>query len=390
MSENKRYYWIKLKETFMTSDAVDFLMSQPDGANYVVLYQMLCLKTINTGGKLERHIGEVIIPYDEAKIQRDTKYFNIDTVRVALTLYKSLGLIYADNNGTLCLTDHENLVGSETNWKEIKQKQRAKKLPVLNDGKRLNSNTLLLPTGERQIVDEKRYGGNGMKAFDLAGYCCEMCGANTGLVIHHANEYSNDIDDLYILCTTCHGIVHSESTPSDWLHHTRGGQAGGQVGGQDGGHVHLNVHPDIDIRDRDKSIEKDKEIEKEDTPLKGGMGGNEKDEKKTSKKTDYGKEEFEKDLSVLSKPMADSVVEWLKYKKQRREAYKPVSIKKFITQVKGYAEQYGEEAVMTVISDSIANGYMGVAFASIKGKKPNGGSGSRTANYDYSDTEGAL
>jgi predicted phage replisome organizer len=276
MSEKKRYYWIKLKESFMTSDAVDFLMSQPDGANYVVLYQMLCLKTINTGGKLERHIGEVIIPYDEAKIQRDTKYFNIDTVRVALTLYKSLGLIYVDNDGALCLTDHENLVGSETNWKEIKQKQRAKKLPVLNDGKRLNSNTLLLPTGERQIVDEKRYGGNGMKAFDLAGYCCEMCGANTGLVIHHANEYSNDIDDLYILCTTCHGIVHSESTPSDWLHHTRSGQAGGQVGGQDGGHVHLNVHPDIDIRDRDKSIEKDIEIEKEDTPLKGGTGGRKK------------------------------------------------------------------------------------------------------------------
>lgn len=137
-------------------------------------------------------------------------------------------------------------------------------------------------------------------------------------------------------------------------------------------------------------IDKEEDIDKEDTPLKGGLGGNEKDEKKPSKKTDYGKEEFEKDLSVLSKPMADSVVEWLKYKKQRREAYKPVSIKKFITQVKGYAEQYGDEAVMTVISDSIANGYMGVAFASIKGKKPNGGSGSRTANYDYSDTEGAL
>lgn len=137
-------------------------------------------------------------------------------------------------------------------------------------------------------------------------------------------------------------------------------------------------------------IDKEEDIDKEDTPLKGGLGGNEKDEKKPSKKTDYGKEEFEKDLSVLSKPMADSVVEWLKYKKQRREAYKPVSIKKFITQVKGYAEQYGEEAVMTVISDSIANGYMGVAFASIKGKKTNGGSGNRTANYDYSDTEGAL
>ena len=125
MATGKRYYWIKLKESFMTSDAVDFLMGQPDGANYVVLYQMLCLKTINTGGKLERHIGEVIIPYDEAKIQRDTKWFSIDTVRVALNLYKALGLVYLDRDGVLALTDHENLVGSETDWADKRRRQRA-------------------------------------------------------------------------------------------------------------------------------------------------------------------------------------------------------------------------------------------------------------------------
>lgn len=116
MATGKRYYWIKLKDTFMTSDAVDFLMSQPDGANYVVLYQMLCLKTINTEGRLERQIGEVLIPYDEAKIQRDTKWFSIDTVRVALKLYQALGLIYTDCDGKLVLTDFKNLVGSETDW----------------------------------------------------------------------------------------------------------------------------------------------------------------------------------------------------------------------------------------------------------------------------------
>lgn len=123
MATGKRYYWIKLKESFMTSDAVDFLMGQKDGANYVVLYQMLCLKTINTGGKLERHIGEVIIPYDEAKIQRDTKWFSIDTVRVALELYKSLELIYVDRNGTLSLANYDNLVGSETDWALQKRRQ---------------------------------------------------------------------------------------------------------------------------------------------------------------------------------------------------------------------------------------------------------------------------
>ena len=124
MATGKRYYWIKLKESFMTSDAVDFLMGQKDGANYVVLYQMLCLKTINTGGKLERHIGEIIIPYDVEKIQRDTKWFTVDTVRVALNLYKALGLIYIDQNGALALANYDNLVGSETDWASQKRRQK--------------------------------------------------------------------------------------------------------------------------------------------------------------------------------------------------------------------------------------------------------------------------
>ena len=112
MAERK-YYWIKLKKDFMNSDAVDFLMSQKNGAEYVVLYQMLCLMTVKTNGKLERQLNEVIIPYDAEKIQRDTKYFNIDTVRNALQLYIHLGLIYKDDNGCLSIADYENLVGSE-------------------------------------------------------------------------------------------------------------------------------------------------------------------------------------------------------------------------------------------------------------------------------------
>ena len=123
MATGKRYFWIKLKSTFMTSDAVDYLMGQPEGANYVVLYQMLCLKTINTDGRLERHIGEIIIPYDEAKIQRDCKWFSVDTIRVALNLYKALGLIYADQNGVLCLAGYDDLVGSETDWAAKKRRQ---------------------------------------------------------------------------------------------------------------------------------------------------------------------------------------------------------------------------------------------------------------------------
>ena len=124
MATGKRYYWIKLKESFMTSDTIDYLMSQPNGANYVVLYQMLCLKTINTDGKLGRQIGEILIPYDIEKIQRDCKWFSADTIRVALNLYKAFGLIYEDTDGMLVLSEHKNLVGSETDYSVQKRLQR--------------------------------------------------------------------------------------------------------------------------------------------------------------------------------------------------------------------------------------------------------------------------
>lgn len=133
MATGKRFYWIKLKDSFMNSEVVDFLMSQPNGANYVVLYQMLCLKTINTGGRLTCQIGDIIIPFDIEKIQRDCKWFSLDTVRIALGLYKQLGLIYEDQAGTLVLANHSEMVGSETDYgaqKRLQRENRRKQIPV--------------------------------------------------------------------------------------------------------------------------------------------------------------------------------------------------------------------------------------------------------------------
>ena len=124
MATGKRYYWIKLKDSFFSSDTVDFFMGQEGGANYIVLYQMLQLMTANTEGRLQRRIGEIIIPYDVAKIKRDCKWFSEDTIRVAMELYKQFGLIYEDADGVLVLTDHEKMVGSETDYAQQKRIQR--------------------------------------------------------------------------------------------------------------------------------------------------------------------------------------------------------------------------------------------------------------------------
>ena len=133
MATGKKFYWIKLRTSFLDSEKIDFLLSQKNGANYVVIYQMLCLKTINTGGELATQIGEVLIPFDAAKIQRDFKHFDIDTIRVALELFKKLGLIYEQENGIIKIADFDELIGSETDYAAQKRKQRIQTTQVFEN-----------------------------------------------------------------------------------------------------------------------------------------------------------------------------------------------------------------------------------------------------------------
>lgn len=122
---NKRFYWFKLKEDFLLQDdgPADLMMQQPNGAEYVLLYLMLCLKAVNTDGKFITRQGEIVVKYSAKKIQKDCKHFSIDTVRVALELYRQMGLIYEDEEGIVNITDFDELIGSETD-----SAQRVRKL----------------------------------------------------------------------------------------------------------------------------------------------------------------------------------------------------------------------------------------------------------------------
>lgn len=128
--EDKKYYWIKLKTNFFDLPTIDWIMSQNNGCEYIVLYQMLCLKTANTDGKLVSQIGEMLIPYDVEKIARDTKYFSNDTIRVALELFKSLGLIYVSDDNTMTISNYDEMVGCESQWAEKKRLYRQKQKQI--------------------------------------------------------------------------------------------------------------------------------------------------------------------------------------------------------------------------------------------------------------------
>lgn len=109
---NKVYYWIKLKTDFFESDAIDFLLSQKDGCQYVALYLKLCTMTANTNGVLASKVGNMLIPYSVEKIARDTKFFSADTVRVALELYKNLRLINVSDDNVLHIANFDAMIGN--------------------------------------------------------------------------------------------------------------------------------------------------------------------------------------------------------------------------------------------------------------------------------------
>lgn len=188
-NKSQRYYWIKVKESFMTSDKVDFLMSQPEGANYIVLYQMLCLKAANTNGELARNIGEILIPFDEAKIQRDCKYFNIDTVRIALSLFKKLGMIYEQENGIIKIADFDNMIGSETQGAIEKRIQRA---IAKEEGDRQ------CPKIVQENVQENVYLDNRYKILDIRD--------------KDINNNENTINDIFLCWNSQEIIKHSKLT----------------------------------------------------------------------------------------------------------------------------------------------------------------------------------
>lgn len=122
---------------FFNQETIDWLKDQDNGCEYIVLYLQLCLLTANTSGELIRTIGDMTIPYNPKKISQITG-FDIDTVNVALSLFRHLGLVEENQEGIQTLPEVKNMVGSESASAARVRKHRKKKKEAQ---KALQSNT---------------------------------------------------------------------------------------------------------------------------------------------------------------------------------------------------------------------------------------------------------
>ena len=64
----------------------------------------------------------------------------------------------------------------------------------------------------------------------------------------------------------------------------------------------------------------------------------------------------------FSPALRAAVEDWLAYKRERREAYKPTGLKALLTQISSAASAHGDAAVIGVIRQSMSSGYKGITF----------------------------
>ncbi len=78
-------------------------------------------------------------------------------------------------------------------------------------------------------------------------------------------------------------------------------------------------------------------------------------------------------LNSDDEELIQTVIEWVEYKKEKRQGYKPTGLKSLLTQIKNNVERYGSDAVIQVIRSSMSSNYQGIVFDRLKGGRSNGG-----------------
>lgn len=151
----KKYYWLKLKENFFEEDTIEWLEEQENGVYYSNFYLKLCLKSLKTNGILIRNVGDIFVPYDVKKLSEMT-HTKIDTVIVAMELFKKIGLVQILDNGEIYLTQLELMVGSETSKAQLMRNKRERdKKKLLKDGNNVTSKLLNVTNELPECYTEK-------------------------------------------------------------------------------------------------------------------------------------------------------------------------------------------------------------------------------------------
>lgn len=110
MADNRKYYYLKLKEDFFDTDEMKILESMKDGYLYSNILLKLYLKSLSNSGRL---MYRNVIPYTPEILATLTGH-QVGTVEKALDVFKKLDLIEMLDNGAIYMMDIQNFIGQSS------------------------------------------------------------------------------------------------------------------------------------------------------------------------------------------------------------------------------------------------------------------------------------
>ena len=122
MADDKKYYYLKVKEGFFDSDQMIVLEAMPDGHLYSNILLKLYLRSLKNEGKL---MFNDRIPYNATILSQVVRH-PVGVVEKAIAIFKEFGLIEIMDNGSIYMLDIQNYIGQSSTEADRKRIYRDK------------------------------------------------------------------------------------------------------------------------------------------------------------------------------------------------------------------------------------------------------------------------
>ena len=118
MADNKKYYYMRLKENFFDTNEMKILEAMQDGYKYSNILLKLYLMSLRDNGRLmlNNHI-----PYNSQMIATITRH-SIGDIEKALQILRELGLIEILDTGAIYMLDIQNFIGKSSSEADRQRK----------------------------------------------------------------------------------------------------------------------------------------------------------------------------------------------------------------------------------------------------------------------------
>ena len=120
MSDNQKYYYLKLVDNFFDRDEMIMLESMPDGYLYSNILLKLYLRSLKNTGKL---MFNDRIPYNPTMLANITRH-PVAVVEKAVDIFQQLGLVEILDNGAIYMLDIQDFIGKSSTEADRKRNYR--------------------------------------------------------------------------------------------------------------------------------------------------------------------------------------------------------------------------------------------------------------------------